>query len=64
MWWTVDMTKIQYGSDNIFEGDKYAILDTGTSLLTFGLSDYLDFVKKFQDKVSGFNCADVLCYSV
>ena len=47
MWWTVNMTKIQYGSESIYTGDKYAILDTGTSLITLMLSDYLEFVKRF-----------------
>ena len=35
MWWTVAMSSVEYGSQNMKASDvSYAILDTGTSLLT------------------------------
>ena len=35
MWWTVTMSSVEYGGQNMKASDvSYAILDTGTSLLT------------------------------
>ena len=40
-WWTLELDGLTYGGDSIKESQtRYAILDTGTSLLTISRSDY------------------------
>jgi hypothetical protein len=40
-WWTTTMNGLYYGDDNIQVSNiDYAIIDTGTSLLYMGTSDY------------------------
>lgn len=49
-WWTVKMHDVEYDGDNIkSSGMGYAILDTGTSLLYMGESDYYNFIDKLLD---------------
>ena len=49
-WWTVKMHDVEYDGDNIkSSGIGYAILDTGTSLLYLGESDYYSFIDKLLD---------------
>lgn len=44
-WWTVTLGEVNLGGTNIKDsGAKYAILDTGTSLLTMSQADYYNFV--------------------
>ena len=48
------------------DGQHYAILDTGTSLITISKSMFDDFKVKLQNSVTGFFCSDLLpfCLSV
>lgn len=44
-WWTVPLSGIWANNENIYSsGTQYAIIDTGTSLLTISHSDYNSFV--------------------
>ena len=47
-WWTVTLDRISYGSVDILGPSvtqRYAILDTGTSLLSLPEQEYLAFVR-------------------
>ena len=46
-WWTVEYDSIKHGDHQLSSKKGYAILDTGTSLLTIGYHDYMDFRKQF-----------------
>ena len=61
-WWTVDITSITYGGEEIKSSDvKYAIFDTGTSLITMPTEDFNTFAAKMQS--IGFkNCNSSTCY--
>ena len=49
-WWTVKLHDVEYGGNDIkSSGMGYAILDTGTSLLYLGESDYYNFIDKLLD---------------
>lgn len=44
-WWTVNLSGLKYGGTSIKSGStRYAIVDTGTSLLTLSKTDYDNFV--------------------
>ena len=64
-WWTVKMHDVEYGGDNIkSSGIGYAILDTGTSLLYLGESDYYNFIDKLLNQVPELDCTStVYCFS-
>ena len=61
------MNGLYYGDDNIQVSKiDYAIIDTGTSLLYMGTSDYQKFLQKLYDSDHGseLNCEDLTyCYS-
>ena len=48
-WWTLGFNDISYGGTSFKSSStKYAIVDTGTSLLYLSTSDYLTFVQKIS----------------
>ena len=55
------MNGLEYGNEDILDsGVDYAILDTGTSLLYIGASDYTAFISKLIGSQNGgdLNCQD------
>lgn len=59
------MHDVNYGGSDIKEsGMGYAILDTGTSLMYIGKSDYYNFLDKLLSAVPDFDCVSrVYCYT-
>ena len=56
-WWTLNLDGCDYGSNNIQTGNtKYAIVDTGTSLLTLTSTDYANLTPYFVK--AGMECGD------
>ena len=43
---------------------KYAIVDTGTSLIAMAESDYLAFTSMIMKASSDFDCSEGFCFSV
>jgi len=66
-WWTVSMNAVRYAGTNIHSSSiSYAILDTGTSLLYIGESDYINFITLVMKEAPTMICNDVnevFCYS-
>lgn len=64
-WWTVTLDQITYGSELILEPSetpRYAILDTGTSLLSLPEAEYLAFVNEIR-QLDAFSCEQAYCYT-
>ena len=59
------MHDVSYGGDDIkSSGIGYAILDTGTSLLYLGQSDYQNFITKLVKAVPELDCTSAIyCFS-
>ena len=57
-WWTLNLTSTTLGGEQLMQnsGQHYAILDTGTSLITISKTMFDDFKVKLQNSVTGFNC--------
>lgn len=64
-WWTVKLHDVSYGDSDIkASGMGYAILDTGTSLMYIGKSDYYNFLDKLLAAVPDFDCTSrVYCFT-
>ena len=59
------MHDVKYGDSDIkSSGIGYAILDTGTSLMYLGKSDYYNFLDKLLSAVPEFDCtSSIYCFS-
>lgn len=59
------MHDVKYGDSDIkSSGIGYAILDTGTSLLYLGKSDYYNFLDKLLAAVPELDCtSSIYCFS-
>ena len=56
-WWTFKLKGLSYGSTDIFSsGMHYAIIDSGTSLITIPLSDYNNFKQQIINANTSLNC--------
>jgi hypothetical protein len=56
-WWTFKIKGFEYGSTNIYgSGMKFAIIDSGTSLLTIPLTDYNNFKQQVINANTTLNC--------
>ena len=65
VWWTVDVEDVRYGHESIKKSNiNYAILDTGTSLIYIGESDYYEFVAKIMEVAPDFDCTGIHCHSI
>lgn len=64
-WWTLPLNGFSYGSDSMMSGVmKYAIVDTGTSLLYMVPSDFKTFKSSILSAAPSLTCTSELCYSV
>ena len=56
LWWSVELTGLHYGENNIKQSRvAQAILDTGSSLIFLPTADYASFVDEVK-MVEGFDC--------
>ena len=56
---------MQYGDSSIKNSTiNYAILDTGTSLIYIGESEYREFTARLMEAVPDFFCHGTICYSM
>ena len=63
-WWTVKLSGLYYGDENIKQSRiKYAILDTGTSLIYMGNSDYQLFKEHVMEVAPDMDCSGIYCKS-
>lgn len=64
-WWTVKMSDVLYGETDIKNsGDKLAILDTGTTLMYVGQSDYYSLIDELVGDVPDLDCtSDIYCFT-
>ena len=63
-WWTVNLCGLYYGDNSIKQSRiRYAILDTGTSLMYFGRSDYEVFKTHMMKIAPEIDCSGIYCKS-
>lgn len=63
-WWTLHLHSFKYNSDDLMTGlMKYAIVDTGTSLLYLIPNDFINFMMAVKAASSSIECDSYYCYS-